>query len=177
MNPKKLIYIKQSELKDLRKKYYDEQDGICPILKIKIPFEDCVLDHRHLTKNETLGEDGAGCLRGVIHRGANSAEGTILSIYKRRGLMKLVSYNDFLTGLTEFINNPPLFDMAIIHPSEKPKLKRLGKRQYNKVIKYWKQMYPKRKEPDFPKSGKVTKAWEEYIKLADNIHYIKYKNE
>lgn len=89
--------------------------------------------------------------------------------------MKLISYEDFLAGLTEFISNPPLFDMEIIHPSEKPKLKRLGKRKFNKVIKYWKQMYPRRKEPTYPKSGKITKKWEEYIELADKIHYIKYK--
>lgn len=67
MDDSELKYLKQSELKEFRKKQYDKQGGICPILKIKIPFEDCVLDHRHSTKNEALG-NGVGCLRGVIQR-------------------------------------------------------------------------------------------------------------
>lgn len=164
-----LTYIKQSELRVLRKKYYEEQDGMCPILKIKIPFEKSVVDHFHGIASDKIGENWRLLIRGVIFNGANSAEGKMLKAYKRCGLQGLISFPDYLRNLADYIENPPLINLRLVHPSGYPKKKRLGVRQYNKVIKNWKKMFPRRKEPDFPKSGKIGKTWEEYIRLSDEV--------
>lgn len=158
-------------LKNFRKEHYDNQEGICPILKQHVPFEDTVVDHQHKTKAEELGKNGAGLVRGVIHNAANAAEGTITSIYKRRGLHKLISLPDYLRNLADYLENPPLITFGFVHPNEKPKAKMLGKREFNRVIKYWLQMYPKRKQPAFPKSGKMTKDFEKWVKEANEIHW------
>lgn len=164
-------------LRDFRREQYDLQKGICPVTGQWMEFDDCVVDHIHATKNDIVGEDGKGCIRGIIHRNVNSAEGSAYSSYKRRGVAHLMSYGDYLIALGEFINNPPLLHLNLGHPTEKPKAQLLKKSQFNRVLKYWSQTHPKKKKPVWrikPKM-KLTKQWEKYIKEADEIHYAKYK--
>jgi len=152
--------IKQSDLKKIRDFYYKKQKGICPILKIKVPFSETVVDHCHGANGRNLGNpEESGLIRGVIHRSSNVIEGKISNSYIRTGLHKTnVTLPEFLRNLADFLENPPLIHLKLIHPSEKPKEKRLGKSSYNKLQKAFVKKYPKKKFPDFPKSKKMTKG-------------------
>lgn len=180
-----LIYLSTgNKLKEFRKEQYDKQNGICPILKEWVPFEDVVVDHLHGKKTDIAGEGNAHMVRGIIHNYANACEGKFLSRFKRSGLSKFISFPDYLRNLADYLDNPPLFGSGYVHPEGKPKMKAFGKREFNRVIKYWSQIYPRRKPPiwkDKGRNGKVTgkmnltKQWEQFIKEADEIHYGKYK--
>ena len=85
MNQKKLIPLTQKELSKLRVSQLKKQNGICPILKIPITDDESVFDHKHKLKSQECGgPDGLGCLRGVVHRNANSFEGKLERANRRR---------------------------------------------------------------------------------------------
>lgn len=181
----KLIYLSSGDaLKDFRKEQYDKQGGICPILKIKIPFEDSVVDHLHAPKSISAGVNDAHMVRGIIQNGANAVEGSMLSIFKRRGLAKYISFADYLRNLAEYVENPPLFGSGYVHPAGKPQRKTIGKRDFGRILKYWPKIYPRRKQPVWKskiKKGKeigkmnLTKPLLEALEKANEIHYAKYK--
>jgi len=121
--------ITHAEFKILREKQWAIQKGICPILKIKIDYKDAVFDHKHKNKSEQIGEDGKGLLRGVIHFQANSWEGKVTNAFKRYGLHKFgISLPEALRNLADYIECPPLKE-KIVHPNERSKAKKLGKRE------------------------------------------------
>ena len=163
--------ITHKELKELRYRQFHIQRQVCPILKQRIKFENSCFDHKHKLKSEPIGEDGKGLLRGVIHFQANVMEGKIAKLYKRYGLHKLsISLPTLLRNIADYIENPPM-KPEYVHPNERPKPKKLGKRDYNKICKYYFQMYPKRKKlPVYPKSGKLTKEFEKMLKTANFLH-------
>lgn len=179
-----LIFLSAgNSLQSFRREQYDKQNGICPILKIFVPFEDTVVDHQHGKKTDSAGENNAHMVRGIIHNYANACEGKFLSRYKRSGLSKFISFPDFLRNLADYLDNPPLFGTGYVHPDGKPKREVFGKREYNRVAKYWQQMYPKRKLPLWKDNGRnkptgkmnMTKDWKVYIEEANKIHYEKYQ--
>ena len=163
--------ITHKEFKILRREQWIKQKGICPVLEQYIKYEDAVFDHRHKTKAETLGEDGKGLLRGVLHFQANVMEGKIAKLYKRYGLHKFIELPELLRNIADYIENPPM-KPEYIHPNERPKAKKLGKRDYNKICKYYFQIYPKRKTlPEYPKRGKTNKKFEELLEKANELHF------
>ena len=145
-----MIQVQHKNLKKLRFKLYNKQNGICPLLKLKIPFKDAVVDHKHKTANELIGVKGAGLIRGVIHKSANALEGKILNNFKRLGLPKYIDLPAFLRNLADYLEQEPL---PLIHPNEKPKPKHLKKISYNKLRKAY---TGTAKFPDYPKSKKLT---------------------
>ena len=171
----KLIQLKQNEIKSLRKKLWMKQKKKCAILGQEINFEDAVLDHKHKLKKEKAGPNGKGLIRGVLHFQANALEGVIAKKFKRYGLHNFISLPKFLRRMADFIENPPA-PQIYIHPSEKPKSKKLGKREYNRIKKYYLKLYPKRRTiPEYPKSGKLTKKWKDLLKAVDKLYYKKGK--
>lgn len=162
--------INYNQLVKLRLKQWQKQNKICPILKQKIKYEDSCWDHKHKTKAESLGEDGKGLLRGVLHFQANSWEGKCTNAFKRYGLHKFnISLPEALRNLADYIENPPM-PPEYIHPNERPKAKKIGKRDFNRIIKYYFQMFPKRRKlPVYPKRGKMTK---EFSLLLEKINEI-----
>jgi len=170
----KLIEITHKELKILRHLQWKRQNRICPILKQEITLDDSVFDHKHKTKAEKLGEDGKGLLRGVMHFQANSWEGKVTNAFKRYGLHKFgVSLPQCLRNLADYIESPPM-KPQYIHPNERPKAEKLGKREYNKIKKYYLEIYPKRKKlPEYPKSGKMTKEFRNL--LSKTNEYLENK--
>lgn len=168
--------INHRELKELRLKQYLEQKRICPILKQKIKFRDSVFDHKHRTKKEKIGEDGKGLLRGVIHSQANTIEGKIERLYKRYGLAKFISLPELLRNIADYIENPPM-EPKFIHPNER-EFKKLGKRDFNRICKFYFQIYPRRKKlPLYPKSGKMSKEFEEVLKKANELYNLQSKKK
>jgi len=157
---KKLIQLKQAELKDLKRKLHNAQDNICPLLKIKVPLDQMVVDHKHKLKASPAGPNSDGLVRGAIEFRANALEGKISNNWKRYygadESKHPISLSDYLRNLADYLENPPC-EAKYIHPSEKPKVKKLGKRVFKKIAKIYKEEYPKRKELTYPKSGKPTK--------------------
>lgn len=166
----KLKEINHKELKKLRYEQWRKQWCECPILKQKIEYKESVFDHKHKLKSEKAGEDGKGCLRGVLHRRSNVIEGKIYKMYKRYGFADLISLPDLLRNIADYIEKPPM-KPEYIHPDERPKAKKINKRDFNRICKYYFQIYPKkRKLPVYPKSGKLTKDLERDLKVANFLH-------
>jgi len=161
--------ITYEEFRILRFQQYMKQKQICPILKQKVQIEDVVFDHKHKIQTDTLGEDGKGLLRGVIHFQANVMEGKIVKLYTRYGLHKFIALPELLRNIADYIENPPM-EPLYIHPNERPKPKKLGKRDFNKICKYYFELYPnRRKLPTYPKSGKISKEFKEILEMISII--------
>ena len=162
-----MIKLKNKEIKIYRDKILEEQGGICPLTGKKIVEGKAVLDHQHSLKNEELGKQGAGCIRGVLDFRANSFEGKILYWFKRLGVSKFISLPLFLRNLAEYLEKDTY---PLIHPSEiKPK--KLTKVCYNKLVKVAGDQIP-----PYPKSKKLTKKLNElFIEHDVKITYYKDK--
>lgn len=157
MSNKKLTQLNHEDIKPLREKLHKQQNEICPLLKKKIPFDQVVVDHQHMKTSEVLGVNGAGCVRGAIQFQANVMEGKITNAYVRTGLHKSgVPLPEFLRNLADYLEQEPL---PFIHPNEKPKPKKFGKRVFNKLNKAYKLKYPKRKPLVYPKRHVLTNTW------------------
>lgn len=126
--------IKSGELSKIRQELYDVQSGICPIMKQHFPIESFVVDHQHrLNKSQTVGEDGAGLIRGAIQRHANALEGKIVNNWRRNGMDKFdISLPDFLRNLADYLERP---NTSIVHPTELPEIPKIKKSNYNKLFK------------------------------------------
>ena len=162
--------IPQHQLKKNRKRWHRQQDKTCPILKQTIPYNQTSVDHQHKRKKDPIGANGAGYIRGVIHIQANSMEGKIANAFKRYGLNKFIDLPSFLRNLADYLDNPPLLHKKIVHPSEMPKKKKLGKREFNKLRKHYFELYPnKRTLPKWPKSNKPTKQIKEDLKKLEKF--------
>lgn len=153
----KYIQLKTTEINALKLKILEEQGYKDAITHKPLQPSNAVLDHQHrLRKNQLIGEDGAGLVRGVLDRQVNMAEGKISNALRRfcactTTQEKIV----FLQGLIEYYQQEPT---VYIHPTEKPVTKAVSKRQYNKLKKLFHLKYANRKFPDYPKSGKCTKS-------------------
>lgn len=153
-----MILLTNNDISTIRQKLYDEQNGICLLCfhKIKNP----VLDHNHKT----------GVVRGCICSGCNRILGKIENNYKRYGMideqLKVISLRIY-----QYMN----YTTEYLHPKTPKRIKdklnnkvKFGKREYNKLIKYWSTIYPNRKQPEFPKS--FTKEFKIYMdKLNEYI--------
>lgn len=146
-----MIQLKYSDLKKVRAEIHKRQDFICPILKQKFETKAMVVDHQHKRKDDPIGVNGDGLVRGCIHNRANVIEGKIVSAYKRYGLNKFLPLPDLLRNIADYLEQE---NLPLIHPTEKKKPKKLTKRSYNAL----KRVYTGRsKFPIYPKSGLLTK--------------------
>ena len=161
--------VKYSELKKLKKIHHKEQKYTCPILELKFHNSLMCVDHVHKRKNDKIGgENNLGLIRGIIHKNVNSFEGKVTNAYKRYGLFKYIDLPTLLRNLAYYLENPPLIPLNYIHPTEAPKKEKIGKRKFNKLIKHYFKIYPnKRKLPEYPKSGKITKQLEQDFKKLE----------
>ena len=160
-----LIEIRWAELTQIRREQWLRQNKVCPVLKCRIEYKDAVLDHKHKLKSEAPGIDGKGLLRGVVHRQVNAIEGKIVNFYRRYGLNKEIDLPTLLRNLANYLENPPMSSIRLMHPSARDVPKKLTRREYNKICKYYFQLFPKRKKlPAYPKSGKMTKEFDFLLK-------------
>lgn len=131
-----LTQLKYTELKDLKERWYKEQDGYCPLFCKQYSLDEFVIDHFHGLKSMEIGEGGRGLCRGAIHFQANSIEGKITNAFKRYGGDKHIDIVAFLRRLADYLEfNKIHTDEKYIHPSEKPKSPKLMKSSYNKLVK------------------------------------------
>jgi len=165
----KFIYIKKSELKDLRKELWLKNDKKCPILGIEIDFDKTVIDHIHKRKDEEISEN-KGVIRDCIEYRTNALEGKFINAFKRYfgsdESKHPISFVQFLRNLADYIEKGALIKDGkyLVHPTEVPKEKKLSKRVFNKIAKLYKEEFPNRKELEYPKSGKITKQIRELAK-------------
>ena len=107
-----------------------ESNPKCPLCgnEIKKP----VLDHQHMTNSETIGENGAGLVRGVICDQCNAFLGKIENNSKRFGIQNLPNFLILAAKYLEADNLP------YIHPNETKRLKeKCMKSDYNKFVKFY----------------------------------------
>jgi len=150
-----LIQLKTSDLQRIRKELLIEQDYKCPITGLDLT-ESSPVDHKHkLFKDQEIGQDGAGLVRGVIDHNVNSFEGKLFNAHRRMGLHKLdISLSDILRNLADYYDN---YLTNYIHPREKLKEKKVSKRNYNKLKREYNLKIRKKKFPEYPSSSKLTK--------------------
>lgn len=155
---KQLKQLKHKDIKVLREQLYNEQNGICPILKQEFSKDQFSLDHQHKRKNDPIGINGDGLIRGCINIQVNAFEGKILGAYKRCGLHKLISLPALLRNLADYLDQE---NLPYIHPSDREKPKRFMKRSYNAL----KGVYNERKKfPEYPETQFLTKPLKKLFK-------------
>ena len=71
-------HLKSSEIKSFREKLYYQNNGICPVLKKKIPLEKAVLDHIHKQRLSDDITENSGVIRNTIDTNANLFLGKIV---------------------------------------------------------------------------------------------------
>lgn len=156
---KQLRQLKASEVKEVREDILKEQDGVCAICGEEIDDNSgASLDHQHMLKRETIGEDGAGLVRGVLCRPCNVMEGKIWNNMGRYIQPENVEKRiEWLESLISYYRKD---NYDLIHPNEKPREPNVSKKNYNKLKKmYTKDLADKKKKkkiPEYPKSGKLT---------------------
>ena len=154
-----LKQLKGTEVKELREKILKNQGFKCAICGKTLSEDDTgiSLDHQHrLNKNQTLGTDGAGLIRGVLCRDCNVYEGKIWNNGTRYKQFKTVKERiEFLKRLIQYYENGTY---PYIHPTEKVPEKSVSKRQYNKLKKVCE---TGDKVPEYPKSTHLTKKLKE----------------
>ena len=147
MKRSKNIQLTSSKIPKIRNQLLEKQNWICPICKeqVKSPC----LDHHHKSRIK-----GTGLVRGVLCRNCNSfiakAENNCV-----RFAIDQSKLPEILRSIADYLERD---HTIFIHPSEKPKEKKLKKSSYNQLKKmYFK--YPVRASfPEYPKSGKLIKS-------------------
>ena len=152
------LYV--SGIKFLRESLIIKQNGICPICKRKLVNP--VLDHHHIKRIK-----GTGKCRGVLCATCNIFLGKI----ENNSIRYCISQKDLsqaLRNLAKLLEEKPT---KYIHPNERPKPKKLGKRNFNRICKYYFEMFPgRRKLPEYPKRGKTNKELEGMLEKANKLH-------
>ena len=178
------VELKNKDIKILKQKLYTQNNGICPLLKIPIPFDKMALDHIHKLNSEPYATN-KGTIRNAIEFRANTLEGTISNKFKRLYGADVskhpISLPDFLRNLANYLEEGAYCETSVetmtymIHPTEVPKAKKVKKSSFNKMLKMHKQKYPKKKPPVYPKSKKLTKLLKKLF-LEFNITSFYYSN-
>lgn len=165
-----LIQLKTKDIKDTKEKLWISNGNRCPLLGIELPLDKMVLDHIHKLKSEEPSEQ-KGTIRNALEFRANAMEGKISNNWKRYfgadDSKHPISLPDFLRNLADYLESGAYQceeGNFYIHPSEEPKVKKLGKREFNKILKEYKIEFPTKKPLEYPKSGKPTK---QIIELAE----------
>ena len=161
----RLIQLSTKDLNSLRVVLYEQQNGKCAICGEELEGQRTHIDHKHATAKETIGENGAGLIRGLCCANCNCMEGKIVNAAKRYQIKDL---EQWLYNLIEYHKRPTT---NFIHPTEKPKTKKVSKSNYNKLKKAYTQAGLTKKFPEYPKSGKLTKDLETLFKTFDISPY------
>ena len=126
---------------------------ICPICNKEIVSP--VLDHQHKKKVR-----GTGRIRNNICSNCN--------VFIAKTENNCTRFKIAQEELPEVLKNISEYFGAqqynIIHYTDKESRPTLSKTIANKVLKYWEYLYPGKKKLSYPKSGVLTKDWEEALK-------------
>ncbi len=149
--------LKQTNVKEERERLLKEQDCICPLCGQEINPCDAALDHDHDT----------GHIRGVLHKVCNSGEGQMRSKFRRSGVAKHTTFEEYLLSLAEYLMKE---QYPMLHPSHAPRPRKLQKRSYQElkreIEKLNKYVEKQVKVPDYPKSRRLTKRLSELFDMV-----------
>jgi len=141
------------QLSLIREHLLKKQKGKCAICDRKAVRP--VVDHHH--KKKVMG---SGKIRGVLCATCNTFLARIENNFKRH-LIPEKLLPECIRHLADYIEQKTT---NWIHPSEKPKVKKLGKRVFQAIAKAHAEASPKAKKLEYPKSGKPTKRLIELAK-------------
>lgn len=141
----KILTIK--ELNDFRNKLLESQNYKCAICNNDITNKSH-LDHQHTTKNEELGQNGAGLIRALLCPNCNNYLGKIENNARRFGIYNLPH---ILRKIADYLEQP---NIDILHPSEK-RFEKISKSEFNKIVKL------SGLNLKYPYKGKMTKQLKE----------------
>ena len=150
-----LRQLTQKDIKEVRNEILKTQNFRCLLCGRTITEQEAVLDHQHKNrKTDTNGVNGNGLIRGVLCSACNLLEGKVWNGQKRYlinpPLEKRISW---LKSLIKYYQKG---HYPMVHPSEIPKTPKVPKRSFNRMVKAYGLKYPKRKEPHYPLTGKLT---------------------
>jgi len=145
--------LRKKDVPKLREKILKKQGGVCWICK-RIPKIAC-LDHHHSKKVK-----GSGKIRGVLCSSCNIFIAKSENNCVRYGI-KQDTLPYILRRVADYLEKK---QYPYIHPSEAPKPLKLQRNSFNKLKKAFIKKYPKRKIPEYPKSGKLIKSLEKLYK-------------
>lgn len=154
------IQLRPCDLDKVRKELLEKQDNKCILCERDFDSSDMIacVDHDHIT----------GKVRAVLCIWCNANAGKIeqRAVRAKQNLTALHWLNNFHRYITADQTN-------YLHPSEIPKKPKVKKLVFNKMIKLFKEKYPKKKVPDYPKSGTLTKTLEKLFEEfnIDDVHY------
>lgn len=150
------IQLKCSDIKKIRDKLCEEQNWICPICKR--PIDNPVLDHQHKKRIK-----GSGLVRGVLCRSCN----VFIAKAENNCIRYAIGYDKLPSVLRAIADYLEKDHTCYIHSSEKPKEQKLKKSSYNQLKKEWDKYWwdSKKRFPEYPKSGKLTKQLEFFFSL------------
>lgn len=137
-----------------------KKTDICPICKKTINKP--VVDHEHKKKVK-----GTGRIRDNICSNCNVFIAKAENNCKRYGII-LEELPEVLKNVSDYFTQQ---QYNIIHYTDKDARPVLSKTLANKILKYWDCIFPKKKKLKFPRSGILTKDWEEAIKAYEE--YLK----
>ena len=130
-----------------------KKTNICPICKNILTKP--VIDHEHKKKVK-----GTGRIRDSICSNCNVFIAKVENNCKRYNI-NLEELPEVLKNISEYFTTQ---QYNMIHYTDKDSRPTLSKTLANKVIKYWEYLYPgKRKKLRYPKSGIITKDWEDAL--------------
>lgn len=142
----KIKILKEKDIKPLREALSKKQRGLCLICKK--PLNAPCLDHHHKKRIK-----GSGRIRGVLCRSCNVMLGKIENNCVRYSISQ-EELPEILRSMAWYLERTYL---PYIHPSDAPKIPKLKKSSYNKLKKIMKADPGRKKCPEYPKSGKLTK--------------------
>ena len=128
----------------------------CPICKGNI--DKPVVDHEHTSR---IG--GTGRIRNNICSNCNVFIAKAENNCKRFGIL-LEELPEVLKNISDYFTEQ---QFNIIHYTDKPGKPTLQKSLANKILKYWDCLYPKKRKLKYPRSGIITKDWEDAIKALE----------
>jgi len=152
----KIKQLKHKDIPRIRKKLLKRQDGVCAICG-QVPERPC-LDHEHKKKIK-----GSGLVRGVLCSNCNVFLAKIENNCVRYGIKR--------SKLPFILKRSALYirknTTHYMHPSEKPKTRKLKKQSFNNLRKRYLEKYPKLPAAlkQYPKSGTLIKPVKEAFEL------------
>lgn len=148
-----VFQLMSKDVAPLRNKILELQGGKCKICGIDLTGDSAAcLDHHHQKKIK-----GSGLVRGVLCRACNTYAAKCENNATRCGIQQ----DDLPITLIKISNYLVAQQYPYLHPTEKPKVKKIKKTSYNLLIKAMKAGREK-KLPTFPEKGglKLTKPLE-----------------
>jgi len=171
---------KQKDIKPLAIKMWQECNEKCPILRQKVPLDTLHVDHKHKRKSDEPNIDNRlGFIRSHLFAGCNTFIGKIENAYSRFGLNDKIDLPTLLRNCADFLEEDPMTSKNInaLHYTEVPKRKKVSLSEYNKVKKYYLEMFP-RKRTIIKKPIYVNQEWLELVEKTDNyIQELKIKQQ